>query len=393
MKNYFKKFGVLFLLLFAGTMMIAQSTSFKTLSLELQSLQKQLVPDKRVAILEIEIKDTLQPTVVVSGETDLPDAKAQIIGFLKDKRVSFVDSIRLLPDAVVGDKIWALATLSVSNLRTGPDHASELASQVMMGTPLKVLDCNEKWCRVQTPENYIGWMDTSGFERVDQKELNRWKASDRYIFNGMTGYVYDAPGKKGKIVSDLVLGDLFEVESAAKRFLKIEMPDGRGGYVRKSDCISFDKWSNSELNVRAILSVANQMMGFPYLWGGTSGKAVDCSGFVKVVYYSQGVILARDASQQAKYGEGIDFTNINNLQPGDLLFFGSSAQRIGHVGMFIENGNFIHASGRVHISSIVPTDPKYVPSRKNVAARRILNSLNTEGIVMVKDHPWYTVKP
>jgi hypothetical protein len=134
MKNYFIKSGCLFLLLFAGTMMMAQNTSFKALSQELQSLQKQLVPDKRVAILEIEIKDTLQPTIVVSGETDLAEAKAQIIQFLNDKNLSFIDSIRLLPDAVVGDKTWALATLSVSNLRTGPDHASELASQVMMGT-------------------------------------------------------------------------------------------------------------------------------------------------------------------------------------------------------------------------------------------------------------------
>lgn len=393
MKNFHKKLSCLFLLLFAGTMMMAQSTSFKALSQELQSLQKQLVPDKRVAILEIEINDTLQPNVVVSGETDLPDAKAEILRFLTDKKLSFVDSIRLLPESKLGDKTWALATLSVSNLRTGPDHASELASQVMMGTPLKVLDCNEKWCRVQTPENYIGWMDTSGFERVDQKELNRWKASNRFLFKNMTGYVYDAPGKKGKIVSDLVLGDLFEVETTVKGFFKIRIPDGRTGYVRKSDCISFDEWSKSEPNVRVILSEANQMMGFPYLWGGTSSKAVDCSGFVKVVYYSQGIILARDASQQAKYGEAIDFTNINNLQAGDLLFFGSSAQRIGHVGIYLDNGNFIHASGRVHISSLIPTDPKYVPSRKNVAARRILNSPNTEGIVLVKDHPWYTFKP
>jgi hypothetical protein len=393
MKNYFKKSGFLLLMLCVGTLVMAQSTSFKALTQELQSLQKQLVPDKRVAILELEFKDTLQPRVVVSGETDLPDSKAQIIRFLTEKKLSFIDSIRLLPDSKLGDKTWALATLSVSNLRTSPDHAAELASQVMMGTPLKVLDCNEKWCRVQTPENYIGWMDTSGFERVDQKELNRWKASNRFLFNCMTGYVYDAPGKKGKIVSDLVLGNLFEVETTVKGFFKIRIPDGRVGYVRKSDCISFDEWCHSEPNVSAILSVARQMMGSPYLWGGTSGKAVDCSGFVKVAYYSQGIILARDASQQAKYGEAIDYTNMNNLKAGDLLFFGSSAQRIGHVGIYLDNGNFIHASGRVHISSIVPTDPKFVTTRKNVAARRILNSLNTEGIVMVKDHPWYTIKP
>lgn len=392
MKNFYKNFTCLLLLLSAGTFLTAQTLPFKTLLQELHSLQKQHVPDKRVAILEIEIKDTLQPVVVVSGETNLPEAKAQIIQFLTDKKLSFIDSIRLLPESKLGDKTWALAALSVSNLRTKPDHASELASQVMMGTPLKVLDCNEKWCRVQTPEHYIGWMDSSGFERVSEKELDRWKASNRYLFNTMSGNVYDAPGKRGEVVSDLVQGDLFEVEEVSGRFLKIKIPDGRTGYVRKAGCIPFDEWSNSVPGAPAVLSVARQMMGFPYLWGGTSVKAADCSGFVKQVYYMQGVVLARDASQQARYGEAVDFSNTNNLQPGDLLFFGRDAQHISHVGIYLGNGNFIHASGRVHISSLDPNDPKYVPSRKNVAARRVLTSLNSEGIVRVKDHPWYAIK-
>ena len=393
MKNFYKNFTCLLLLLSAGTFLTAQTLPFKTLMQELKTLQKQLVPDKRVAILDIEIKDTLQPKVVISGQTDLPDAKAAVIRFLNEKQVSFIDSVRLLPDAAVGDETWALATLSVSNLRAIPDHVSELVSQVLMGTPLKVLDCNEKWCRVQTPEYYIGWMDTSGFQRISPKELDRWKASDRYLFTGLTGNVFDAPGKKGEVVSDLVAGDLFEVEGVSGKFLKIRIPDGRAGFVRKADCIPFDKWINLEPGASATSSLARQMMGFPYLWGGASGKGADCSGFVKQVFYMQGVILARDASQQARYGEKIDFTNISNLQTGDLLFFGRDAQHITHVGIYLEKGNFIHASGRVHISSLDPNDPKYVPSRNCVAARRVLTSLDSEGIARVKNHPWYSVQP
>jgi hypothetical protein len=318
MKNFYKKIGSLFLLLCAGTIVMAQTLSYKT---------------------------------------------------------------------------WALATLSVSNMRAQPDDASELVSQALMGTPLKVLDYNDKWYQVQTPEHYIGWMDAGGLQVFSEKEMEYWKKSDRYLYNHLSGYAFDAPTLKGNVVTDLVLDDLFEVESVVKGFLKIRIPDGRSGYVRKADCISFDDWSNSQPNVQSILSFARQMMGSPYLWGGTSSKAVDCSGFVKLVYYTQGIILARDASQQASYGESIDFSNKDNLQPGDLLFFGSSAQHISHVGIYLGKGDFINSSGRVHISSIDPGDPKYVPTRHNVAARRILNSLNTEGIVRVKDHPWYTVQP
>lgn len=380
------------LLLFTGVIAMAQTNSFKSLSQELLAIQKQFVPDKRVAILKVEIKDTLQTRIVVFGETDLPEAKAQLIDFLTNRNISFVDSLRLLPDATMGDKVWGLATLSVSNMRAQPDDATELVSQALMGTPVKILDYRNKFYRVQTPDHYIGWMDASGLQLFTVQELEQWKASKRFIFNTLTGYAYDAPGKRAEVVSDLVLGDLFEVESSVRGFYKIRLPDGRTGFVRKSACISFEDWTQTEPDVQSILSAAASQMGSPYLWGGASGKASDCSGFVKLAFYSQGIILARDASQQARYGEWIDFKKMENLKPGDLLFFGSSAQRIVHVGIYIDHGNFIHASGRVHISSIDPADPKYVATRNNVSARRILNSLNTEGIVRVKDHPWYCTK-
>ena len=390
MNNFCKKTGALVLLLFAGVMVMAQTLTTKTVSQELQSLQNQLVPDKRVAILNVELRDTLQPLVVVAGETNLPDAKEKIIQFLTDKKVSFVDSIRLLPDSSLGDKTWALPALSVSNLRAQPNDASELVSQAMMGTPMKVLDVRGTWYHVQTPEHYIGWIDSAGLKRFDKEGMEHWKKSDRYLFKLLSGCVYESPSLKSRIVSDLVLGDLFEVEGKGRRFYKIRLPDGRTGYVSRRFCLSFNDWSQSAPQVKSVLWVAGQMMGYPYLWGGNSSKALDCSGLVKLAYYSQGIILARDASQQAMYGESIDFNNINNLQPGDLIFFGRTAQRITHVGIYVGEGNFIHASGRVQISSIDPGDPKYNPERNKVAACRILNSLGAEGIVRVKDHAWYT---
>lgn len=389
MRKIYIKFGLLLPLLCAATLLSAQNLPFKNLQEEIQSVQKQLVPDKRVAILELEIKDTLKPVFVISGETNLPEAKTQIIRLLKEKKLSFTDSVRVLPDAVVGEKTWALVTLSVSNLRAKPDDASELVSQALLGTPMKILDYKSKWYRVQTPENYIGWMDAAGLQPLTATEIELWKNSNRWLFNKVSGFVYDAPRKKAATVSDAVLGDLYVVESTAKKYLKVRFPDGRTGFVRKDNCISFEEWTSQQPGFQPVFSVAKKMMGFPYLWGGTSTKGIDCSGFVKTVFYSQGIILARDASQQAKYGEPVDISNKNNLQPGDLLFFGRSAQRITHVGIYLGDGDFIHSSGKVHISSIDPKDPKYVAERNFVAARRILNSINTEGISGVKNNTWY----
>jgi gamma-D-glutamyl-L-lysine dipeptidyl-peptidase len=262
-----------------------------------------------------------------------------------------------------------------------------------MGTPLKVLDYQDKFYRVETPEHYQGWMDAKGMQLSTEQELESWKRSDRYFYTNISGCANEVQGNTGDVITDLVLGDLFEAEPEGEGFLKIKLPDGRTAYTRMSECISYDEWSNKEFDVYSLISFARQMMGFPYLWGGASSKAVDCSGFTKLVYYTQGVILARDASQQARYGSALDFSNMDDLQTGDLLFFGSSAQRISHVGIYLGNGEFIHSSGRVQISSIVPGDPKYDASRLQQAARRILNSLDTEGIARVRSHPWYNVKP
>jgi len=286
------------------------------------------------------------------------------------------------------NKPWALASLSVSNMRAVPDHATELVSQVMMGTPLKILDFRDKFYQVQTPEGYLGWLDAKGLELFTAEEMAAWKKSDRYFYNKISGTAFDIPGN-GEVVTDLVLGDLFEVESEDRGFLKMKTPDGRCGYILQSECISFDEWIFLEPDIMAILTIAKRMMGFPYLWGGASAKAVDCSGFTKLIFYSQGIILARDASQQVKYGQPVDIGRLENLEPGDLLFFGNSAERPGHVGIHLGNGDFIHSSGRVHISSIIPGDPKHDPNRNYVAARRILSSLSTEGITRVKDHSWY----
>jgi len=290
------------------------------------------------------------------------------------------------------DKKFALAALSVSNMRALPDHTTELVSQVLMGTPLEVTEFRDKFYHVQTPEGYQGWIDAAGLQLLTDREMETWRNSERAVYCRISGNLMDEPGNKGEIVSDLVLGDLLEVESKDDGFLQVRLPDSRKGYVPESECISFESWVNLEPDVSAVISFARKMMGFPYLWGGASTKGVDCSGFTKLMFYTQGIILARDASQQVKYGQPIDISRLENLELGDLLFFGNSAERPGHVGIHLGNGDFIHSSGKVHISSIIPGDPKHDPNRNFVAARRIITSLDAEGIVRVGSHPWYVTK-
>lgn len=314
----------------------------------------------------------------------------------KDFYLKVQDELDLFtPDSTLGDKIWGLTTLSVSNVRAKPEHSSELVTQAVMGTPVKIIETTDGWIRIETPEGYNGWIDNFGIKRFSQQEMDLWKCLNRYVFNRVSGYVIDAPNRKGKVVTDLVLGDIFVVDDKTLGYLKIHTPDGRKGYVKKDNCINWSDWIEKKPDISSMLSLIRQMLGFPYLWGGTSTKAVDCSGLVKVAYFSQAIVLERDASQQAQTGDSIDYKEIKNLQPGDLLFFGPSPLKIVHVGIYLGNGEFIQSSGLVRISSIDPTAQNYyLTARRNLyVARRIINSLNTEGIVQVKYHPWYSFQP
>lgn len=372
---------------------LAQSLNSVQIGHLIDSVQQQFAPDKRTAIFQLELQESLNKTLILKGETNLPDAKQMLFNQFEEHHLQIIDSVKVLPGSIVGSKTWALTTLSVANVRSQPDHASELVSQSIMGTPMKVLDISDNWIRVQTPDLYIGWMEENGLFRIDHAELQHWKSAERYVFTQISGVVLDAPAKNANIVSDLVLGDLFVLKKGFGKFLEISLPDGRSGFVRKSDCISWQSFVNAEPDVRQMLKLARQMLGVPYLWGGTSSKMLDCSGFAKTAYFSQGIILARDASQQAQYGFHPDIKHPESLEAGDLLFFGRTKNRIIHVGIYIDKGKYIHASGMVRVNSIDPNDPAYniTEKKKLVAASRILNALNTKGIVQLKNHPWYVL--
>ena len=159
--------------------------------------------------------------------------------------------------------------------------------------------------------------------------------------------------------------------------------------------IIYSSWlKNLKSTPENIEVIAKKMNGFPYLWGGTSTKGMDCSGFTKMVYLMNGYIIPRDASQQINAGKTIDYhLKFDGLKKGDLLFFGKKAtadskQRVTHVGIWLGNKKmeFIHSSGNVHISSMHPEQPNYDDFNRNryIGSKRYLNIVDKD-IVNLKD--------
>ncbi|MDH4139710.1 MAG: NlpC/P60 family protein [Coriobacteriia bacterium] len=89
-------------------------------------------------------------------------------------------------------------------------------------------------------------------------------------------------------------------------------------------------------------------LGAPYRWGASGPNAFDCSGFTMFVYSQVGVSLPHSSRAQLGCGERV---SRSDLQPGDLVFFGSP---IHHVGIYVGGGNYIHAP---HTGAVVRIDP------------------------------------
>ena len=111
-------------------------------------------------------------------------------------------------------------------------------------------------------------------------------------------------------------------------------------------------------------------LGVPYRRGGNSAETgFDCSGFVRAMYeQTVGLILPRNASQQAKATEVIDK---QDLQPGDLVFFRIRSRNVDHVGIYVGNDRFVHAPRRGQKVKVANLNDKYW-QRHYLAAKRVL---------------------
>uniref|UniRef100_UPI003216AB70 C40 family peptidase n=1 Tax=uncultured Draconibacterium sp. TaxID=1573823 RepID=UPI003216AB70 len=364
------------------------------ISEQVSDIGKKNIPDKRLMYwdIDLEIKDG---QTTLKGATASENSFNDLKSLAEQKSIGF--DIELLPTDEFKANPWGIVTLSVCNIRREGTHSAELLSQALMGTPVKVYTKVDGWYLIQTPDRYFGWVDATAIALKTNAELVEWKNMDKVLYNRQNGWAFSSASDKSAVECDLVLADLLSISASEKEYHKILLADGREVFVKKEECISLDIWKNKNVSVPKILETAFGFKGLPYLWGGTSAKMTDCSGFTKSVYYFNGILLQRDASQQTFYGELVDTENgYENLQAGDLVFFGRNAtdeqdERVTHVGLCTGNQEFIHASGRVRINSLNKESDKYKEHYKTafVRARRVIGNVNGQGIEWIVDNEFY----
>lgn len=377
--------GIIFLAAVAAILAGCSTTEQQDAELRsaLEEVQEQYAPDRRIAVFDVAWERS-SSGLVAKGEVDQQEAKTEVLEVLRTvSGLRVFDSIRVLPDTGLASRPFGIISLSVGNMRSRPRHSAEMVTQVLMGMVVKLLKREGGWYYVQSYDRYLGWIEGESMERASEEDLERWRSQKRLITTAPMGWVTEKPSVTSQPVSDIVAGCTFAALGGTGRFLKVGLPDGRTGYVEASQVQEFAEWKRMRrLTPEGVERSASTFMGVPYLWGGTSAKGFDCSGFTKTVFRMNGLELGRDANQQALQGDPIQGDeDWKNLKKGDLLFFGkkgtdSTSERITHVGIYLANGAYIHCSGRVRVNSFDPSSPDYdtFNHRRFVRARRVIGA-------------------
>jgi SH3-like domain-containing protein len=264
-----------------------------------------------------------------------------------------------LPNAVV--------LQPVINMYSRPTVDADVVSQAIYAANVVVLEQKDGWARIRTADDYTGWAPLAGL-RTGQPYAAKGRVGEvRSLFAHI--YREASVTKHAPVITvpfETKLEVIAEPAEQEQRWLQVRLPDDRPGWIQRGD-LTFDP---KPIGIPEMIALSKRFLGLPYTWGGTSSFGYDCSGFAQMLCRRRGVNMPRDAQPQADWS-GVVTVERPDLQPGDLLYFGSSPKKITHTGIYIGDGKFInattHETPSVRIDNL--DDPYW--TRILVAMRRV----------------------
>jgi len=270
------------------------------------------------------------------------------------------------------------------NVRKGPSTSYARIATLTNGTKVKVITTSGDWSKI-TSGSITGYVSN---QYLSSKSPSSGNTSDndsnetsitKYVDASVGLNVRKGAGTNYSVITTLSHGTKVTVKSTSNGWSKITS-GSTTGYVsstyltskKPSSGSSSNSDSSTSTSSSKVISYAKQLLGKPYVWGAQGPSGFDCSGFTYYVFKNAaGITLPRTSSLQSNYGT---YVSRSNLKPGDLVFFdtvGSNNGGVTHCGIYIGNGQLIHAAsgqGKVVINDM--NSSYYVNTYVN--ARRVL---------------------
>ena len=242
-------------------------------------------------------------------------------------------------------------TASSLNFRTGPSTSYSIINVLMNGQKVEYISTSGSWLKVK----YNG---VTGYVHGDYVTKgttdNSTTGTTKYVSASVGLNVRSGAGTSYSKLGKLEYKEKVTVLSTSNGWSKINY-NGKTGYVDSSylqSTVPGSNGNNANNNNNTVSTKANEviayaktLLGKPYVWGAQGPNSFDCSGFTYYVFKNKaGIVLPRTSSAQSKYGT---YVSKSNLKAGDLVFFdtnGANDGNVSHVGMYIGNGQMIHAS-------------------------------------------------
>lgn len=286
--------------------------------------------DHRTSVFDIEIVRLQNSNLTLSGRL-LEESQLEVLAKHFSRWKLDTASIRVLHK---GDLPRMHVATNLTGLYEKPTFGMPLSSELCYGTELEILEEEGKWGFTRQNDGYLGWVYKPYLSTAPA-------AAATHLVLASACELRERPDQQSEIVTRVVSGTGVSLEETRGEWARVAA--NKTGWMPLPLLRALDDLPASiEEKRRHLLEDAMRMIGVPYLWGGTSGSGIDCSGFVRLLHRWIGVQVPRDADMQHAMARPVE----PPYEVGDLFFFreSGSERQITHVGMSLGGWKMIHSS-------------------------------------------------
>ena len=225
-----------------------------------------------------------------------------------------------------------ICRLGIIPVRASDNDKSEIVTQLLFGDHYSITEVSNdgKWLRILIEfDLYEGWIDYKQHSVISEDYFNHLSNTEFKISTDINSTIL----YKKRLIQ-IVIGSILPI-SSSELFEVNEQFAFNGSSKNIGEKQGFD----------FLKQIVKSYMNSPYLWGGKTPFGIDCSGLTQQTFKLCGYKLKRDANQQVR--QGTEVKSLAEALPGDLAFFKNEKDNISHVGILLEDQDFIHASGYV----------------------------------------------